>query len=113
MSATAQHVVRAKLPDGRVVKVQAQSTGNVERDVSGIGKVLDFQGVIDSVQSISAAMGKAIEKARPDKASVEFGVDVGVESGGLTALLVKGTGSATLTVTLEWETNGAPPQTGG
>jgi hypothetical protein len=40
---------------------------------------------------------------RPDRGTVEFGIDVGVESGALTALVVKGTGTATLKVTLEWE----------
>jgi len=47
-------------------------------------------------------MTAALARVKPDKAIVEFGVDVAVEGGGLTALLVKGKGTATLTVTLEW-----------
>jgi Trypsin-co-occurring domain 1 len=44
----------------------------------------------------------ALEAAKPEKATVEFGIDVGVESGQLTSMLVKGTGTATIKVTLEW-----------
>jgi hypothetical protein len=39
----------------------------------------------------------------PSKATVTFGIDVAVEPGQLTAMLVKGGGNATLEITLEWE----------
>ena len=42
------------------------------------------------------------QKVKPRKASVELGLEVGLESGHLTALLVKGTGTANLKLTLEW-----------
>jgi Trypsin-co-occurring domain 1 len=35
---------------------------------------------------------------------VEFGIDVGIESGKLTALICKGSGNASLKITLEFET---------
>jgi hypothetical protein len=105
MDPVSQRIVRAQLPGGAVVGVQAHRVGSAEEDVSALGKVLDFKGVIDSIESIATAMTEALAKAKPHKAGVEFGVDVGVESGGLTALLVKGSGTATLTITLEWESS--------
>jgi hypothetical protein len=38
----------------------------------------------------------------PRSASVEFGIDVTVEAGALTGMLAKGSGTATLKVTLNW-----------
>ena len=51
-------------------------------------------------------MSEALARVKPDHATVEFGVDASVEAGGLTALIVKGTGSATLKITLEWGSGG-------
>jgi hypothetical protein len=94
-------VITADVGENRRIRIEARSTGSAEADV-GIGKVLSFQGVVDSIEAVSASVARAIDRAKPDGASVEFGVDVGVESGELTSLLVKGTGTATLKITLSW-----------
>ena len=39
---------------------------------------------------------------QPKKATVEFGVEVTVKSGKLTALIVEGEGKGNLKITLEW-----------
>jgi hypothetical protein len=94
-------VVKARLPNGAVVPVEARASGDPETDVA-LRDVMSFEGVANSITSIADAMTSALEHIKPDKASVEFGVDVTVESGALTGLIVKGTGGATLTITLEW-----------
>ena len=43
----------------------------------------------------------------PTRASVEFGVEVAVDAGKLTALLVNGNTTGSLKVTLEWESRTA------
>jgi len=43
-----------------------------------------------------------ISKVQPKKATVEFGVEVRVKSGKLTALIVEGEGKGNLKITLEW-----------
>jgi hypothetical protein len=98
VSATTQ-VITADLGGERLIRVEARRTGSAEADVK-IGEILSFQGVVDSIQAVSDSVARAIEHAKPDSASVEFGVDVGVEAGQLTSLLVKGSGTATLTITL-------------
>ncbi len=45
----------------------------------------------------------AKQRVGPSKGSVEFGVEVGVEAGQLTALIVKGSGTANLKIALHWE----------
>ena len=44
----------------------------------------------------------ALKKAKPKKASVEFGLEIAVEAGKLTALLMESSGTATLKIALEW-----------
>jgi len=63
---------------------------------------LDLQDVANSIEALSGMMVGAIKKAKPTKASIDFALEVGVESGHLTAILVKGTGKANLTVHIEW-----------
>jgi hypothetical protein len=94
-------LVKVDLGDGRLVAIEALNV-SPEQPV-GIGDVLSFDGVERSIEAIAARMSAALERVRPDRGTVEFGIDVGVESGALTALVVKGTGTATLKVTLEWE----------
>ncbi len=43
-----------------------------------------------------------VQEAKPDKASIKFGLEVTLESGKLTTLLVKGSGKGNLEITLEW-----------
>ncbi len=94
-----QQIVPVQLPDQ--VKSQVEATVlSGEEDVSF--RVQSFQGVIDAIESIASAMDTALKKVQPDKASVEFGLEMAIESGELTALLVKGSGTANLKISLEW-----------
>ncbi len=107
----------ARLGDGQVrVQVQLNETAvaaweeeDPEREVGIFGnrqkpsQALQLEDVGDSIGAIAAAMSAAIARVAPDEAEVEFGVDVGLESGQLTSLLVKGTGNATLKVRLLWK----------
>jgi hypothetical protein len=67
------------------------------------GGGFSFENVTSSVTALAEAMTRALKAVAPDEGEVEFGIDVGVESGQLTSLLVKGTGNATLKVRLLWK----------
>ena len=94
-------IITAQLEDGTTVKVKASALGGDE-DVVDLEKILPFREVTDAIESIAGAMVTTLKKINPDKARVEFGVEVAIESGALTALLVQGTGSGNLKITLEW-----------
>jgi hypothetical protein len=72
-----------------------------EQDVA-IG-LPSFDEVTRAIEGISTALAGTLPAARPTRASIEFGVQVAIEAGQLTALLAKGSAQATLKVTLEWE----------
>ncbi|MDR5710414.1 MAG: CU044_2847 family protein [Armatimonadota bacterium] len=96
-------VVAVRLPDGQRLLVEAVSFDRVTEAARGV-RELDqaWNEVADIVRAAGQSVVDAFEKLRPDRVAVEFGVKLAVESGRLTALLVKGTADASLKVTLEW-----------
>jgi hypothetical protein len=99
---TLTELVPVHLPNGAVVRVEVRATGSPERLVAGGYANLDLDKVRHAIEGIASLIVSAFEKVRPRKASAEFGIEIGMEASGLTALLVKGTGKANLKVTLEW-----------
>lgn len=93
-------IIPVKLANGRHMQVEAIAMGG-EQDVA-IG-LPSFEEISDAIERISTSIGGAIERVGVKKASVEFGLQVAVEAGQLTALLAKGSTQASLKVTLHWE----------
>ena len=87
------------LPNGTIIKVEVTQTGR--EDVAFDTK--PFQQVTDAIEGVIIAVAGTLQRARPDKASIKFGVDVGIDAGQLTALLVKGNTKANLEISLEWQ----------
>ena len=92
-------IVPVLLPNGKEICVEASLLPG-EEEVSF--KALPAEQIFDAVDGIAQAVVTTLQKVKPRKASVELGLEVGLESGQLTALLVKGTGTANLKLTLEW-----------
>ena len=101
MDGYSSSLVKVDMGNGRIVVVEAQNV-SPEQPV-GIRDVMKFDGVTETIEAVAERVNGAIRRAKPDRAAVEFGVDISVESGMLTGLIAKGVGSATLKVTLEWD----------
>jgi hypothetical protein len=91
--------VPVQLPNGAVVKVEVSSTG---REDVGFD-VKQFQPVADAIEGMVQMIAAPIQKVKPKKATVKFGMELALESGQLTAVIVKGSGKGNLEITLEWE----------
>jgi len=91
--------VKVALPNGATIYVAATMLGG-EQDVAF--ERLSFQAVSEAIEGISSSIVQALKKVKPSKASVELGLEIAVDEGALTALLVKAGGKANLKVTLEW-----------
>ena len=91
--------IPVKLDNDQVVHVQATVVGG-EEYISD--EIPSFKSVTDAIEGISQEIIGALAKVKPSRASAEFGLEVALESGKLTALWVKGSGTASLKVTLEW-----------
>ena len=93
-------VVEVELPDdGGVLAIRATNLGGAQ-DVGFHD--LKFADVTNTIEHVGKAVKNSISKAAPDRASVEFGVEVAVSAGKLVSILAEGKATATLTVRLEW-----------
>jgi hypothetical protein len=63
----------------------------------------DFTGSLRAIsETVSGAVSGGLRGVKPSKITLEFGCEVGVESGTLTAVLVKGSTKANIKVVAEW-----------
>ncbi|WP_405643860.1 CU044_2847 family protein [Streptomyces sp. NBC_00019] len=69
----------------------------------GLDRLLSFDAVTDSLQGVGAAIVDSMERIRPSKATVEFGLELAVKGGGLVGIFVDTGSKASLKITLEWE----------
>ena len=91
-----------QLSDGTIVNVEVTPIG--EQLASLETRVFQkATGIIKSIaEDVTGTLKDISETVKPDKFSVKLGLQIGVEAGELTALIVKGTGTANLEITMEW-----------
>ncbi len=94
------NTVPVQLPNGAIVKFEVTQTGR--EDVASFDPK-QFQPVADAIEGLVQLIASPIQKVKPKKATVKFGMELAIESGQLTAVIVKGSGKANLEITLEWE----------
>jgi hypothetical protein len=102
---TRTDIIQAQLEDDTILNIRATILGKQE-DVAAINQLLSFSGVMKTMESVAEMLSKTIQKVKPQKASIEFGIEIAVESGQITALLVQGTGAGHLNIKLEWGNSG-------
>lgn len=101
-------VIPVELSDGTNIKVEATLIGDTQNITPSAyrkltSQTLPFNEAIAGIESLSKDIAETLQKLKPDKAKVRFGVEIGVESGKLIAVLAKGTENANLEITLEWD----------
>jgi hypothetical protein len=72
------------------------------REEVGVLDAIPFDRVVETLGQIANGIGAAVEKAKPSKATVEIGVEFGLEAGQVVALIARGSGKANLKILLEW-----------
>lgn len=97
-SETRNQTIPVQLEDGTIIRVEVTQAGR--EDVADVTR--KFKEVTDALGGIVQAIAEPINRARPTKATVKFGMELAIESGQLTAVLVKGSGKANLEISLEW-----------
>jgi hypothetical protein len=93
-------IVPVVLEGGARLQIEVRAIGGGREEVGVINAA--FVDLTDSIEAIASALGESLERIKPKRAEVEFGIEVGIESGKLTALLCKGTSKANLKITLEF-----------
>jgi Trypsin-co-occurring domain 1 len=91
----------------RTVYVEVVPLDDEEEITARLFALEDFTGSIATVtHAVLDGVSAGLRKVRPNKVTLEFGCEVGVESGKLTTVLVKGTAKANVKVTMEWTPDG-------
>ncbi|GAA3507167.1 hypothetical protein GCM10019017_02970 [Streptomyces showdoensis] len=100
-------MTKVELADGVMyVEVETLVAESASDELEGLhDRLPDLSGVTAALSSLAGQLGDALHQAAPDRAVVEFGCQLGVEAGKLTALVVQGTATANIKVTLEWDKN--------
>jgi hypothetical protein len=93
-------IVPVTLENGIIIRVEARDLGGAQKVGAFDNKA--FKELTDSIEAIAITFRDSLAKIKPRKASVEFGIEIGIESGQLTALICKGSGKANVTVSLEF-----------
>jgi hypothetical protein len=114
MSTAANHVP-VRLSNGAVLLVTgaipiAETTNGDDETTTttrglrlpGSSTDLDFSDVGEVIEGIATDIVSALQKVKPAKTSVEFGLELKAESGGLLSMLAKGGATGDLKITLEW-----------
>ena len=96
-------IIPFELSDGTLIRMEVEQVG--EQRVSFQGK--RFEDFTKSVKSITNEIATSLREinteVQPDRLSVKLGVEVAIESGQMTALIVKGASKANLEISMEWE----------
>lgn len=93
-------IITLDLANGGTVKVEATMIGDQKISVL---QSRPFKEATQVIEAIANELADTFQKLKPKKASVKFGLELAIESGKLTTLIVKGSSKANLEVTLEWE----------
>jgi hypothetical protein len=97
-------LVPFKLDDNTVIRIEARQLVSDEAMDSYIAaQIPSFEDITGTIKSIAKSIIAVWNEVQPSKATAEFGIEVGVEPGSVTALLVKGSGKANIKITLEWD----------
>jgi Trypsin-co-occurring domain 1 len=106
-------VVAVDLSNGRKLNIEVTDLAgsaptDTEQAVAALPNIR-FSDIVPTIEGLAAEMSGLLQRIGPTKAGVEFAVEIGLESGQLTALLVKGSGKANFKIMLNWENIGPTP----
>jgi hypothetical protein len=71
----------------------------------GDGAIADgfhLEDICRNVSEVAGAVMRSLKALETKRTVLEFGVEIAADTGGLTALIVKGSGKANLKITAEW-----------
>lgn len=93
-----------KLDDNTIVKFESSDSSR-EKDISNQRAIIEYEKFSLIIEKVARQTLEPLKKINAKKITLKMGVSLGVESGGITALIVKGIGNANIEVTIEWESD--------
>jgi hypothetical protein len=93
--------VKAKVGTAEIT-IEASAMPNQDGEIANFSGILNLEGVSKAIRELAGTLKTALDEAKPTKATLEFGLQVGVQPGQLIAIWVQGESKANLKVKLEW-----------
>jgi len=66
---------------------------------------LDFGQISSAITNLAKELQGTFKQTQSTKVAVEFGIQIGAETNGISNFFIKGSGSASIKVTIEWQTS--------
>jgi hypothetical protein len=98
---TIMSIQRVVLSDGSTILIEAASA-TIEEEVASRNREATFGPALASVRTLCEELSASMRDAAPDRAIIEFGLSLTVETTGLSALIGKVGAQTNFKVTLEW-----------
>ncbi|MEV6552552.1 CU044_2847 family protein [Streptomyces sp. NPDC051597] len=106
------HVREIELPGGAVVLARVSAAGGYAADDDDVGVIENAVARVERLGELIAGVGRSVldaaAAARPDEATVSFGVELAVRAGAAVAVLADGEAKTSLQVTLVWRREDQP-----
>lgn len=94
--------ISVKLDDETTIQIET-AIPRGEHNISDTKMVMEYEKFSMSVEKIATQTLEPLKNLKAKKVTLKMGLALGLESGGLTAMIVKGTGKANMEITIEWE----------
>jgi NTP-dependent ternary system trypsin peptidase co-occuring protein len=98
-------VVSIQLDDKTVVYAEAR-VADPDRQVAD--SVFDLGGVTAAIRGVAGELASTLRAISPDETELEVGVELAIKEGGLVAVLVRGSATASLKIRLKWAAGSEP-----
>ncbi|MCX5364400.1 CU044_2847 family protein [Streptomyces sp. NBC_00124] len=106
-------MIPVRLPDGSRLLLRAERTastmsGGSDDEQEIAGRLPDIDQVTAAVGAFTERIGAALKRSAPTRFTVEFECEIGFDSGGLVAIVGKGSAKSAFRVVMEWEKEAGP-----
>lgn len=88
-----------KLSNGSIILAEIHNQIG-EQEASS--RFFPFADAMQALSGVAEDINTALEKASPNKVTLELGMEFAIESGRLTAMVISGSGRSQIKVALEW-----------
>jgi hypothetical protein len=96
---TSKRIIPVELADGTTIYLEATLLG--EQQIALQGR--PFREVTDTIKAVASELTDTLKVLQPNKATIKFGLEIGIQSGQITTLIVQGSSKGNIEITLEWE----------
>ena len=95
--------IKVKLSDGTVILMDYSDTEGHDGPVTAQTMIYAAKKTFGIIKSLAADIKEQIVEAKPDKASIEFGIELAKKDGDIFSKICNVEGKGSVKIKLEWE----------